>query len=282
MEIAKKDNSFGYSLLLFIYKVLGYKTVSFILNFVALYYVVFARKTKKDLESFYNAQNIELTNAVFFKHIKAFAISLLDRFVSRIDPEGFTYNGINQDNLDIFKEAGGLVLLSHFGGWASSTHNLSTKNIPRMNAVMEDPANEKMKQVEENAKDDNKKNVKIIDVNQGSLSTNIQIANALMQGEIVAMMADRVVDPKRVVQVKLFEKDIFINKDPFDIAKRLNKPIVIVHTINNGSKNYDAYYFKLSIENKSIDELAQEYTDILEDIVKQYPHQWYNFYDYFI
>ena len=282
MEIAKKDNSFGYSLLLFIYKILGYKSVKFILNFVAIYYVIFAQKTKKDLISYYEALDIKPNSITYFKHIKTFAISLLDRFVSRINPESFSYNGIDQDNLNILNEAGGLVLLSHFGGWASSTHNLSTKNIPQMNAVMQDPANEKMKEVETKAKDESKKNVKIIDVNQGSLATNIQIANALMQGEIVAMMADRVVDPKRIVKVNFLGKTVFTTKDPFDIAKRLNKPIVIVHTINKGSRNYDAYYFKLDTSEKTIEELAQEYMDILEKIVKESPYQWYNFYDYFI
>lgn len=282
MEIAKKDNSFGYSLLLFIYKILGYKTVKFILNFVALYYVIFAKKVKKDLNSFYSAQNIQLTNTIFFKHIKSFAVSLLDRFVSRINPEEFKYNGINQEYLDIFNESGGLLLLSHFGGWASSTHNLSTKNIPPMNAVMEDQANENMKEVENNAKDNSKQNVKIIDVNQGSLSTNIQIANALINNEIVAMMADRVVDPKRTVQVDFFGKRVSINRDPFDIAKRLNKPIVVVHTLNKGSRNYDAYYFKLDSKEQSIDEISQEYMNILEKVVKKDPQQWYNFYDYFI
>jgi predicted LPLAT superfamily acyltransferase len=282
MEITKKDNSLGYSLLIFIYKVLGYKTVSFILNFIALYYVIFARKIKNSMHSYYEVQGIKPTSAVFFKHIKTFAISILDRFVSRINPEDFNYNGINQDNLDIFENSGGIVLLSHFGGWASSTHNLSTKNIPPMNVVMQDVANENVKKVETDIKDDSKQNVKIIDVNQGSLSTNIQIANALMQNEIVAMMADRVVDEKRAIKVNFFQREVFINKDPFDIAKRLNKPIVIVHTINKGSRNYDAHYYKLNIDSKTIEQNAQEYMDILEEIVKENPYQWYNFYEYFI
>jgi len=282
MDIAKKDNSLGYSLLLFIYKVLGYKAVSFILNFVALYYVLFARKVKVDLESFYNAQNIKLTNKIFFKHIKSFATSLLDRFVSRINPEDFTYNGVNQEYLDTFKESGGIVLLSHFGGWASSTHNLSTKNIPPMNVVMQDNTNKSMQEVEADVKDENKQNVKIIDVNQGAFATNIQIANVLMQGEIVAMMADRVADEKRKIKVKFFSKDVYINKDPFDIAKRMNKPMIVVHTINKGSREYEARYYKIDSENNTLEENAQNYMDILEDVVKEYPYQWYNFYDYFI
>ena len=282
MDIAKKDNSLGYSLLLFIYKVLGYKAVSFILNFVALYYVLFARKVKVDLESFYNAQNIKLTNKIFFKHIKSFATSLLDRFVSRINPENFTYNGVNQEYLDTFKESGGIVLLSHFGGWASSTHNLSTKNIPPMNVVMQDNTNKSMQEVEADVKDENKQNVKIIDVNQGAFATNIQIANVLMQGEIVAMMADRVADEKRKIKVKFFSKDVYINKDPFDIAKRMNKPMIVVHTINKGSREYEARYYKIDSENNTLEENAQNYMDILEDVVKEYPYQWYNFYDYFI
>jgi len=281
MEVVKKDNSFGYTLLLFIYKILGYKVVAFILNFIALYYVLFAKKVKKDLQSYYEALGIELTNKVFFRHIKTFAISLLDRFVSRIDPEEFKYTGIDQDILNILKDGGGLVLLSHFGGWASSTHNLSTENIPPMNVVMQDNTNKSMQDVEESAKNESKQNVKIIDVNQGAFATNIQIANVLMEGEIVAMMADRVADEKRKVKVSFFSKDVYINKDPFDIAKRMNKPMVVVHTINKGSKSYEAHYYKLDSDSKSIEQNAQEYMDILEETVKKHPYQWYNFYNYF-
>ena len=282
MEVVKKDNSLGYSTLLYIYKILGYKSVSFILNFIALYYVIFAKNIKKDMQSYYEAQNIKPTNKVFFKHIKTFSISLLDRFVSRINPEEFTYNGINQDRLDILKDAGGIVLLSHLGGWASSTHNLSTKDIPPMNIVMQDNTNDNMQEVEADAKDNTKKNVKIIDVNQGAFATNIQIANVLMQGEIVAMMADRIADKKRSVEVTFFNKKVKINKDPFDIAKRMNKPIIIVHTINNGNKKYEAHYYRLDTKDKTIEENAQEYMNILETILNKYPYQWYNFYDFFI
>jgi len=281
MAVVQKDNAFGYKLLVLVYKVLGYRVVSFVLNFIALYYLIFARSVKKDLKSYYEHQNIELSNYAYFKHIKVFATSILDRFVSRINPESFKYRGFNQDALKVFKDGGGIVLLSHVGGWASSTHNLQTEDIPPMNVVMQDNTKESMQEVEENTKIDDKKNVNIIDLNQGAFASNIQIANVLMNGELVAMMADRVADEKRSIEVEFFGSKVRINKDPFDIAKRMSKPMVVVHTINQGDRKYDAYYFEIETKNRTIAEMAQAYMDILEDTLKKYPQQWFNFYDYF-
>lgn len=281
MAVKQKDNALGYKLLLFIYKILGYKTVSIVLNFIALYYVIFAREVKKDLQSYYDHQGIPLSNYMFFKHIKTFANSLLDRFVSRIDPESFEYHGVDEELLDVLREKGGLVLLSHVGGWASSTHNLQTKNLPQMNVVMQDNTNESMQEVEENTKNNEKKNVNIIDLNIGAFAANIQIANVLMQNEIVAMMADRVANEKRFIEVSFFGSQVKINKDPFDIAKRMDKPIIIVHTINKGERKYDALYFEIPTQRSSIEETAQFYMDVLEDTLRKHPQQWFNFYDYF-
>jgi len=281
MAVAQKDNAFGYKLLLFIYNILGYKVVLFILNFIALYYSVFERGIKKKLESYYKHQNIELTNYMYFKHIKTFAHSLLDRFVSRINPEDFKYNGVHEELLQIFNKTGGIVLLSHVGGWASSTYNLQTQDIPQMNVVMQDSTKQSMQEVEENTKKNDKKNVNIIDLNQGAFASNIQIANVLMNNEIVAMMADRVADKKRSIEVTFFGSVVKINRDPFDIAKRMSKPMVVVHTINRGEKRYDALYFNISTKDKTIEETAQLYIEILEDTLKRYPQQWYNFYDFF-
>ncbi|MCF6330681.1 MAG: lysophospholipid acyltransferase family protein [Sulfurimonas sp.] len=281
MAVKNKDNAFGYRLLLFIYKIVGYRAVAILLNFIAIYYLLFARDVKQELQSYYKHQNIKLTNYMFFKHIKTFANSIFDRFVSRIDPNSFNYNGINEELLQILNEKGGIVLLSHVGGWASSTHNLQTKDIPPMNVVMQDNTNQNMQDVEQNTKDNKKENVNIIDLNMGAFAANIQIANVLMKNEIVAMMADRVANEKRSIEVSFFGSKVKINKDPFDIAKRIKKPIIIVHTINKGDRNYDALYYEVPTKDKSIEQTAQYYMSVLEDTLKKYPQQWFNFYDYF-
>jgi len=277
MEVKQRGTAFGHRIILFFYNIFGYNFVAFILNFVAFYYVLFTPSVKKSLKSYYEHQNIELTTLTYFKHIKMFSLSIFDRFVSRIKPQDLVFNIKNQA---VIKEldSGGIVLFSHVGSWASAAHSLKDE-LSTMNIVMRENSNENISKVENEQERDNEENVKIIDLNQGAIAANIQIANALMSNELVALMADRAVDKRQSVEVEFFGSKVFINKNPFDIARRLNRPLVAIFVMNTTFKNYDLSLHLIA--KGSVNEMAQEYMNVLEDIMKKFPTQWYNFYDFF-
>ena len=277
MEIKQRGNAFGYKILLILYKTIGYSFVVFILNFVVLYYTLFYPSIKKSLRSYYEYQGLDFTYKIYFTHIKMFAISIFDRFVSRIRPSDLSFD---RHNLDVLKvlDNGGIILLSHVGSWATAAHCLGYR-LPTMNIVMRENTKEKIKQVEHSNEKHNDDIVKIIDLNQGGIVANIQIANALMAKELIAMMADRVVDSSKVVEVEFFGAKVKINKNPFDIAKRMNKPAVAIFVINKDLKKYDLFFNE--IKGDTLQEMAQNYMKVLENILRENPMQWYNFYDFF-
>ncbi|MEA2090844.1 MAG: lysophospholipid acyltransferase family protein [Campylobacterota bacterium] len=278
MEIKQRGNAFGYRLLLLAYNIFGYNLVVFILNFVALYYLFFTPSVKKSMQSYYRHQGLKLTSKAYFVHIKMFAVSIFDRFVSRIKPQDLTFCVHNKDLIDLLNENGGVILLSHVGSWASAAHCLMNE-LPPMSIVMRESTQENIHHVEKNNQRDNEQRVKIIDLNQGAIAANIQIANALMNKELVAIMADRAVDKNKSVKVDFFNTKVIINKNPFEIARRVKKPLVTIFVTNHSLKKYDLT-LEL-IKESSIEQMAQDYTDILEKKLKKYPNQWYNFYDFF-
>lgn len=277
MEIKQRGNAFGYKALLLAYNIFGYRLVAFILNFVALYYLFFTPSVKKSMQSYYEHQGLCLTNKMYFNHIKTFALSIFDRFVSRIKPQDLSFKIYNRD---ILKELdkGGIVLLSHVGGWASAAYCLKDE-LPPMNIVMRESTQKNIHKVEESHKRHNEHNLKIIDLNQGSIAANIQIANALMNNELVALMADRVIDDRQTVKVEFFGSKVKINKNPFDIALRLKRPLVAIFVMNIGIKKYD---LTLNIiKQDTLELMSQSYSDMLKNILIEHPNQWYNFYDFF-
>lgn len=277
MEIKQRGSAFGYKILLILYKRIGYSFVVFILNFVVLYYTLFHPSIKKSLRSYYEHQGLDFTYKIYFTHIKMFAVSIFDRFVSRIKPSDLSFDRHNLDTLKIL-DNGGILLLSHVGSWATAAHCLCYK-LPPMNIVMRENTKEKIKQVEYSNEKHNDDIVKIIDLNQGGIAANIQIANALMNKELIAMMTDRVVDSSKVVEVEFFGVKVKINKNPFDIAKRMNKPAVAIFVISKDLRKYDLIFNE--IKGTTLQEMAQNYMDMLEDILRKNPTQWYNFYDFF-
>jgi predicted LPLAT superfamily acyltransferase len=277
VEIKQRGNAFGYLILLWIYRIFGYRLVSFILNFVALYYVLFTPSVKKSMKSYYLHLDIKLTNLAYFMHIRTFALSIFDRFVSRIKPSDLTFNILAPKYKEMFSD-GGIVLLSHVGSWAAAAHCLKDDGIS-IHAVMRENTQENIHKVEQNNKRDNENDVKIIDLAQGMIAANIQIANALLNNEVIAMMVDRVVDNTKVIEVDFFGSPVKFNRNPFEIALRLKKSLIIIFVMNTGIKQYDLLIEEIDVG--SIEDMAQSYSDRLSSILKKYPSQWYNFFDFF-
>ena len=277
MEVKQRGSALGHRIILFIYKLMGYSFVAFLLNFVALYYVVFTQSIRDNLRSYYKHQGIELTNIVYFKHIKSFAFSIFDRFISRIHPDSLEFKRYNIEIISLLQD-GGIILQSHVGSWASALHVLG-KKFPPMNIVMRESTKEDINRVEESTELKNKTIVKFIDLNKGGLVANIQIANALINKELVAMMADRVVDKNQVVNVEFFGSKVGINRNPFEIASKVKKPVVAIFVINTQIKKYDLSLHQIDLD--TVDKMAQSYACILESIMRKHPNQWYNFYDFF-
>jgi len=280
MGVKKRyGTAYGHKIILSLYKLLGYKFVSFILNFVAFYYVLFTPSVKKSLENYYERMGIPLTFGAYFKHIKTFSLSIFDRFISRMKPDELVFD---RENREIFLslQEGGIVLLSHIGGWATAGYSMKA-DIPPMNIVMFESTQEEISELEKSKERINEKKVKIIDLAQGAIAANIQIANALMNKEVVAMMADRVTDEKRVVAVEFLGSRVNINRNPFDIAHRFKKPLIAAFVVLVKEQHYKLIFKNIDIGNKTVEEIAQEYMDILTGIIKKYPNQWYNFYDFF-
>ena len=277
MEIKQRGSALGHNIILFMYKTLGYDVVAFSLNFVALYYVLFTPSVKRSLKSYYEHQGIKLTNKVYFRHIKMFALSVFDRFASKIKADSCSTELVDERAIEALQD-GGVMLSSHVGSWAAASNILLNK-LPQMNVVMRENTKQDIKKVEVNTSQYQEEIIKIIDLSKGAIAANIQIANALMNKELVALMADRVVDKRQVVEVELFGSKVKINKNPFDIATRLKKPIVAMFIMNVSKKRYTLGLHL--IEEKTIEEMAQAYANLLEANMKKYPSQWYNFYDFF-
>lgn len=281
MEIKQYGSALGHKIILALYTLLGYKFVSFILNFVALYYVAFTPATKKSLKSYYDHVGLQLTYVAYFRHIKMFSLSIFDRFVSRIKPSELAFIRENREMFLSLNDGGGIVLLSHVGGWATAAHSLKA-DIPPMHIVMHEATKKQISEVENSKQRQNESGVQIIDLGKGAIAANVQIANALINKEVVAMMADRVTDKSKVIEVNFLGSVVKINKNPFDIAYRFKKNLVATFVISTKEKEYKLIFEKIQLDSKTLEEIAQEYMDILENIVKKHPNQWYNFYDFFI
>lgn len=281
MQTKQRGSGWSISLVFKLYKIFGYHFIYYLMYPVTFFYFLFASNVKKSLKIYYKNIDIKFTNKIYFKHLLIFAICMVDRFISKYDPKSYTFE---YDNIDIptkILNSGTILLYSHFGGWAASSNSSHVTN--KLNIVMQEILLKDIKKIEDSLEVTN--NINIIDLNQGMISVSVQIANALINDEIVAIMADRASNEKSEISCDFFNKNASFNKNPFQIAYKTDKPILVYFIVLIEIQKYKIEYFVINLDKtkteiEAIKIALKKYTKEYENIIKKYPNQWFNFYDF--
>ena len=277
----QRGSGWSIQLALYLYKLLGYKFLYYLLYPITFFYFLVAKNAKEPLKIYYKNLDVEFNNRIYYEHLRIFAICMVDRFVSKINPENYSFE---YDNIEIpmkTLESGTILVYSHFGGWAASSSGAHVKN--KINIVMQEVMLDGIKKLEDSI--GLKSQLNIIDLNQGTIAVSVQIANALINEEVVTIMADRPSNEKAEMEVLFLNKKAKFNKNPFQIAYKLDKPILAYFIILSGIQKYKVEYIKINMDRlKTEDEAVKtalvQYVEKFEEIVRQYPNQWFNFYDF--
>ena len=248
---------------------------------VSLLYAILSTNVRDALHDYYARLGIEMSFYRYFEHSRIFAITMVDRFITKADPTAYTFVYDDADRpLEIFSNST-VLLLSHFGGWAASSNSSRSTNV--MNIVMQEAMKDTIKDIEDEI--GYKDTQKIIDINKGPIAVSIAIANALMANEVVAIMGDRVSNPNATIAVEFLGEEALFNKNPFQIAYKMKKPLVAYFVILKGIQEYKVEFIEIDVDYEkkgpeAIKEAVECYVKKYEEVVKRYPNQWFNLYDF--
>lgn len=281
MKTKQRGSGWSIALVFNLYKLFGYKFIYFLMYPVSFFYFIFATNVKKALKDYYKTINIKFTNRIYFKHLRFFAICMVDRFISKVDVKSYTFNYDDITKMTEVLNKGTILLCSHFGGWAASTNASHVNN--KLNIVMQEVLLEEIKKIEDSLPV--KENINIIDLNKGTIRVSVEIANALMNNEIVAIMGDRASNKKAEIETDFFKRKANFNKNPFEIAYKTDKPILIYFIILTGIQEYKIehtiiYLDKTKEQEDAINLALSTYIQKYEEVIKKYPEQWFNFYNF--
>ena len=192
---------------------------------------------------------------------------------------------MNVPRMDLFDglcrgEKGFIQLSSHVGNYEMIGYTLvSPKHI---NALVY--SGETATVMENRAALFGQTNVRMVPVSQ-DLSHIFALNGALADGEIVSMPGDRVFGSKKTVECTFFGEKAKFPAGPFTLAVQREAPVLAVFAMKEGRREYKVYLDILPVsdaESKQgrIQALADAYAARLESIVRAYPDQWYNFFDF--
>ena len=117
------------------------------------------------------------------------------------------------------------------------------------------------------------------------MSHLFEINNALANNEIVSMPADRVFGSPKTISVSFLGKEAKFPVGPFQTATMRGLDVIAVNVMKTSVKGYTAYvtplvYDKSAPRKEQIRQLATSYVAELERMVKKYPTQWYNYFEF--
>ncbi|AXK49067.1 lipid A biosynthesis acyltransferase [Aliarcobacter trophiarum LMG 25534] len=282
MATIQRGSGWSIKLVFTLYKIFGYKFTYFLMFPVTFFYFIFASNVKKALRIYYNKLDIKLTNRRYFNHLFMFAMCMVDRFISKADCNSYNFSYENRDFIKQRVDNGSILLLSHFGGWSVTNCKTLSNNI--INVVMKEVILESIKKIENSIKRP-LENIRVIDQSQNPIEVSIKIANAISNKECIAFMADRAVDNRFEEKIEFLGELASFNTNPFKVAYKTKTPLTLVFVINNGLQSYHIKSKKIDMnfdldEKTAITLSLKEYVKSFEDIVKQYPSQWFNLYNF--
>ena len=112
------------------------------------------------------------------------------------------------------------------------------------------------------------------------MSHIFEINNALSNGELVCFTGDRYMKGQKVLTESLMGKDANFPAGPFLLASRLNVPVLFVYVMKETNKHYHLYSRRAEVKNRDAQGLLKKYTESVEWMLKKYPLQWFNYYDF--
>lgn len=128
----------------------------------------------------------------------------------------------------------------------------------------------------------------VIDASQRGPQLALTLKQALDEGDLLGLMADRVRDGQRTVTVQFMNHAVQLPEHPWILASVLRVPVILAFGVYQGGNRYHMRFEKLTecvmlprdARGAAIQEYAQDYARRLEAQVRAAPYNWFNFYDF--
>ncbi len=269
--IGKSLSLFGFNYIKYTSKILAF----LFFNVVRLRRNVVIRNLEL---AFPNLSNKEL-QVIAYKNYRSIAITFLELFlVSKLTKEQISTH-YTIDNLEIINkrksEGNGLILLTaHFGNWEFAALGTGIHLKTSINVLVKEQSNpfvtKWMKKVRE--KFGNKEIPLGISVKE--------IYKSLKNDNIVGVVGDQR-GPKDGIRVNFFGQKTSTFAGTASIALKLKAPVLVLFSVRKPNGKYEGIVKEISLEDlqgnteQKIKEFNQRYMKLLENIIKQYPEQWF-------
>lgn len=127
-------------------------------------------------------------------------------------------------------------------------------------------------------------NIEMVPV-QSDFSHLFVLNAALASGEIVSLPADRMFGSKKSIRLPFMGEEASFPAGPFTLAVQRDVPVIAAYVMKESRKCYRIILDRLEMPQEGtsaqkMEALARAYSQSLERVVRTWPDQWYNFFDF--
>lgn len=176
---------------------------------------------------------------------------------------------------------GFMLFSSHIGCYEMAGYTLVSKN-KRFNALVF--GGEKATVMEGRERLFESNHIRMIPI-LPDMSHLFLVNEALVNCEIVSMPADRSVGSTKTLTSNFMGTVAKFPLGPFSVATMRGLDVLAVNVMKTTAKSYTVYVTPLPYDRQAprkvqMQQLADSYAHELESRIKEYPEQWFNFYDF--
>lgn len=265
-----------------------------LLIFVAGYFVLCAPAARRSSERYLARVGVVSGSLLSrctgtFRHFYAFGVTLMDRVAvlsGLTEKFSFDFEGEAEINAALAEGNGLMLLGAHIGNWEIAAQLLAGLDMP-VNILMYDAEHERVREMMSDVLRERKWKLILAD---GSGNETFEALAALRRGEIVAVLADRVVhDTEKGTQVMPFlGDDAQFPVGPHLLAAAAGAGIIHAFAMRTRLFHYRFHVYPAVYPSmppreerrRALDPCMELFVSRVEDLVRAYPLQWNNFYDF--
>lgn len=284
-----RGGPFGYLFFIWLVRTAGLGAAYAFLGLVVVYFIVAAPSQTRSVWV-YSRRILRyghLRSAGFlFRSYYAFGQSIIDKVVAGMGmADRFTYVFDGRDVImEMVRSRKGCVVIgAHTGSWQMGA-SFFGKAGARVNVVMLDNEYRSVKDIVN--RNVCQPDFKVIPLDDSDFSFLISITSALRDGELVCFQGDRYINEDRVMRTEFLGYQAEFPEGPFHLAASLGCPAVFYFAMREKGRRY-RFIFRtpemISPRNdgeKMNDYIFRTYISALEEVVREYPGQWFNYYDF--
>ena len=285
-----RGNLLGYKIFVTLLKNFGLRPAYFLLRFVALYFFIFSPASFRNIYTVYRHRlKFGFFKSVLFvyRNYYTFGQVLLDKTATLAGFRSkFTFDFDGEQYLrKIAAERTGCLLISaHLGNFEMAGHMLERLET-RVNIIMLDAEYQRIRNYLSSI---TQKSFHVIAIREDNAHV-FEINSALENKEILCIHGDRYLEGSKTLEFEFFGEKAKFPTGPFYLAMKYGIPVSFVFAMKEGKSHYHFYATppkhynqqgNMARRDELLRTIIQDYIEQVEQKLRQYPEQWFNYYNF--